>query len=427
MVKFNDIFKTLVFTIFCVLSFALHAAQVDTSTRSFGEKVRTLRVRSLTDNLTTGTPVIVLNSGDAVSISFDLLEDDRRYLRYEVIHCNADWQPSVLSYLEYLDGFNEGTIDDYDFSGATTVAYVHYQLVLPNQDFRFKLSGNYLVRIYDEDDPDTTIIQARFCVSEQTAPVAWFVTSRTDVDYNSRHQQLEFSIDFDNAPVANIFNDVLVTVEQNGRPDAVHNISHPLRVSGRTAFYEHNPQLIFDAGNEYRRFETISTTFTPMNVDAVEYHAPYYNHYLKTDVPRSASEYLYDRTLNGGFVIREYNSDDGDLDADYTIVHFSLEMPELFDRKIYIDSDAFERRLDSSTRMTYNSETGRYEKAALLKQGAYSYQYVAVPDGTAMGLTSTVEGDKYQTRNQYTLSVYSRVPGERYDRLIERITIFANQ
>ena len=402
-------------------------ATVPTDRGVFDERVRSLQVRSVTDNLTTGTPVVVLNTPDAIVIDFDMIEDDRSYLRYELIHCNADWQPSQLSYLEYLDGFNEGTIDDYEFSSATTVAYVHYRLVLPNEQLRFKLSGNYMVRIYDESDPDDTLIRARFCVSEQSASIAAFVTSRTDVDNNSRHQQLEITVDCERAPVADLYNDVVLTIQQNGRPDATRTLLHPLRVSGRKMIFEHLPDLIFPAGNEYRRFESVWNQLPGMGEDHIEYNAPYYNHYLQVDKPRSSSGYLYDQTLRGGYLVREYNSEDGDTEADYVVVHFALEMPELFNTDIFIDSDAFNRTMSPESRMIYNRASGRYEKAVLLKQGAYSYQYLAVPSGRLTGNTETVEGDKYQTGNLYTVAVYTRVPGERYDRLIGRANIFVNQ
>lgn len=399
----------------------------DTSQRTFSERVRTLQVYSVSDRLSTGAPVIVLDGGGEIVISFDMLEDDRRYLRYEVIHCNADWQPSTLSYSEYLDGFNEGTIDDYEFSTATTVPYVHYRLSLPNENMNFMVSGNYLVRIYDENTPDNTLLQARFSVSEQTAPVAAFVTSRTDVGFNKTAQQLEISVDCSRTDANDLFSEVFTVLEQNGRPDTRRVLPKPLRLSGRTMIYEHQPELIYEGGNEYRRFETVANTWNGMHVDRVSYLAPYYNHFLETDEPRAFRSYLYDRTLNGGYVVREYNSENSDAEADYVVVHFTLEMPQIYGSDIFIDSDAFNRVLGQESLMKYNEETGRYEKAALLKQGAYSYQYVAVPQGTRNVATSTVEGNFYQTGNQYSVSVYSRKPGDRYDRLIGHVKVLADR
>lgn len=401
-------------------------AAVDTGTGIFDERIRTLEVRSVNDRLTTGVPMIVLGTADGIDIEFDVLADERDYLRYEIVHCNANWQPSQLSYIEYLDGFNEGIIDDYAYSSATTVPYVHYRISIPNPELSPRLSGNYYVRIYDESDPDRTLVRARFVVSEQSAPISVFATSRTDVDYNRSHQQLEVTVDCERAPVADLFNDGVLIIEQNGRADNAVALNHPLRVSGRKMIFEHQNDLIFEAGNEYRRFETISNQWNGMGVEAIEYHAPYYNYYLYPDEPRAATQYLYDQTLKGGFVVREYNSDNSAIDADYVVVHFALEIPELTDADVYIDSDIFGRQFSPETRMVYNRATGRYERAMLMKQGAYSYQYLTVAHGADRGHATRIEGDKYQTSNQYTLSLYTRVPGERYDRLVARTTFFTD-
>lgn len=405
------------------MAFVGRSADIETTQAILSEHVRTLQVRSVSDRLSTGTPVMVIGSPDAITIDFDMLEDERRYLRYEIIHCNADWRPSALSYLEYLDGFNEGTIDDYEYSTAMTVPYVHYILTIPNDKVRLKVSGNYVVRIYDESDPGETLIRARFCVSEGRVPVGGFVTSRTDVDTNGGHQQLELEVDCNGVPNANLFTDFLVGIEQNGRPDTYRTLGHPLRVSGRIMIYEHQPELIFDAGNEYRRFEVVSNSLPGMNVDAIEYRAPYYNHFLVIDKPRNSEGYLYDETLKGGFYIREYNAENSDVEADYVVAHFALQMPELFNTDIFLDSDAFNRRFGPESRMIYNRGTGMYEKAVLLKQGQYSYQYLAVPSGKDIGQTAEVEGNKFQTGNIYKVFIYTRIPGERYDRLVGAATI----
>lgn len=403
----------------------MRMAAQSTETEVFTERVRSLQVRPEGNRYATpGLPVILYESPGALTVDFDVLGDDRDYLRYEIIHCNADWRPSQLSYMEYLDGFNEGTVDNYAFSGATTVHYVHYQLTIPNEQTRLLVSGNYLLKIYDENDgPDKPWLQCRFAVSEQTVPVAVNISGRTDVDYNRSHQQLELALNVDKADVRDIFNDLIIVVEQNGRHDNAVVLDKPTRVSGKALYYEHQPQLIFKAGNEYRRFETISTQFTPMGVDAVEWHSPYYNFYLTPDRSRAGESYHYDETLSGAYVVREYNSDNGDVDADYVITHFSLEYPETPGFDFYIDGDFMQRRFGDESKMRYNAETGRYERAMLLKQGAYSYQYLAVAKGTDTGRTDLIEGDKYETRNRYNVYVYERRPGARYDRLLGFTTV----
>lgn len=403
--------------LFFVAALGLRAQDADdTMTGIFDDHIHTLQVRLEGDDF--APPVIVLGSADRLKISFDCLADDREYLRYSLVHCNAQWKPSGLVDSEFLDGFNEGTIDTYDFSRATTVHYVHYSLTIPNEQVSPTISGNYLLRVYNEDDPDATLLQCRFMVTENTAPIALRAATQTDIDYNRSHQQLSITVDTEDCQVEDPFNDLLVTVSQNGRLDNERSLRQPLRLQGRRAVYEHLPALIFEAGNEYRRFEIVSDSYPGMKVDNIQYFNPYYHYTLTTDESRADEPYSYDSTQHGRYFVREYNSDDSDVEADYGVVHFSLDYPDTSRALIFLDGDFTRRRFDQNARMTYNDATGLYERAMLLKQGAYNYQYLIVPPKATRGYTDAIEGDKYQTVNEYTVKVYHRRRGERYDRLI---------
>ena len=371
-------------------------------------------------------PVITLGDDESrLTIEFDELADDVRYMRYSVTHCDATWQPSQLTENEYLEGFNEGIVEEWEFSRATTVHYVHYRIVLPNDRIRLLVSGNYVLRVYDESDPDETLLRARFMVTEQTVSLDGSVTSRTDIDYNDSHQQLSLSIDPGNVRSNDAFSDFKVVISQNGRPDNGRLLTHPSRMQGGRLVYEHMPELIFEGGNEYRRFENISTRSTSMHVAGVEYHPPYYHAVIETDVPRNETQYLYDSTQHGKYVVREYNSTLPDTEADYLVTHFSLAMPEIEDADIYLDGDLVNRRYDGRSRLSYNSATGCYETALLLKQGSYNYQYLTRPRGSATSYTEPVEGDFHNTVNLYRIAVYHRLPGERYDHLAGYFTIMS--
>lgn len=399
-----------------VLTVLAAESREDTMTGRFDERIRTLRVSP--DGNPYGPPVLVIGSQDRLVFSFDELAEDRSYFRYRIIHCTADWRRSDLIGSEYLPGFNEAPVDDYELSRSTTVHYVNYRIVIPNDEMAPLISGNYLLQVYREDNPERTVAQWRFMVSEQTAPVSATLTSRTDRDYNDRHQQLQLTVDTESLDGIDIFNDLIVVVSQNGRCDNEVALRHPLRLSGKKAIYEHQPELIFEAGNEYRRFETVSVNNPSMRVAGVTYFEPYYHHILETDASRADAPYSYDEDQDGRFVVREYNSTESDVEADYTVVHFSLDYPETPGMMIFVDGDLTDRRFDDSALMKYNRETGRYETAMLLKQGAYNYQYLAVPPGARRGYTSYIEGDKYQTVNRYTVRVYIREPHARYDRLV---------
>ncbi|MBD5234228.1 MAG: DUF5103 domain-containing protein [Bacteroidales bacterium] len=398
----------------CVGAYAQRPA--DTMTGVFSERIKSLQVNLEGDAF--AMPVAVLNTPDRITVSFDHLAEDREYFRYSLTHCNASWQPSGLVESEFLDGFNEGTIDDYDFSRGTTVHYVHYQFSIPNEQVSPTISGNYLLQVYQENDPDSILLQCRFMLSEDIVPVALSASAQTDIDYNRSHQQLSIVVDTERANIEDPFNDLLVVANQNGRLDSEVAVRQPLRMQGRKVVYEHQSPLIFEAGNEYRRFEAVSDTYPGMSVENIEYFNPYYHYTLYTDVPRADETYSYDQTQHGRYFIRNYNSSESDIEADYGVVHFSLDMPEIPGAMIFLDGDFVQRRFDDNSRMQYNYATGRYERSMLLKQGAYNYRYLIVPPGARRGYTDRIEGDKYQTVNEYNVRVYTRRRGERYDRLI---------
>lgn len=412
----------LLFLILSLAALALHGA--DTSTGIFNDRFKTLEVKVGGNEMS--PPVIGMSGDDYLVISFDELSDDVSYLRYSLEHCDAMWRSSGLVESEFLEGFNEGEVTDYAFSDATTVHYVHYRIVLPNEEMRFTVSGNYLLKVYPENNPDEVLLQARFMVSEGSVAVSASVSTITDVDYNERNQQVSITVDAKEVPVHNIYNDLIVTVTQNGRSDNEVYLTVPQRVSGSKAIYEHLRQLIFPAGNEYRRFENVSVNFPSMRIDETVYAAPYYHMAVETDYPRAGERYEYDQTQRGRFKVHEYNSADPDVEADYVMTHFTLEMPRLSGADVFLDGDFTHRRFNPESLMHYDNYEQAYKASVLLKQGAYNYQYLVVPSGSITGTTSVIEGDFYNTTNEYLIKVYLRTPGARYDRLVGTTMIITN-
>ncbi len=412
-------------SLFLILTLVSLIKAEDTQTSIFNPNFHTLQINVEGNELS--PPIITLNSDDIITISFDEIAEDRRYMRYSLVHCDAQWRPSGLVDSEFVDGFNLGDVENYEYSQTTITHYVHYKISLPNEQVKFTISGNYLLKVFDENNPDNTLLQVRFMVNENTVKLHGNVTSRTDIDYNDKHQQLEFEIDAEKAEIQDMYNDIKVVITQDGRTDNEILLNKPLRISGKTAYYQHLPQLIFPAGNEYRRFETVSVTYPGMGVDNIVYADPLYHMELNVDIPRSESSYIYDQTQFGRFKVREYNSVESDTEADYVIVHFTLASPEIPGVDLFIEGDITNRRFDPDSRMIYNRTNETYEKSLLLKQGAYNYQYLAVPFGSTKGFTDLIEGDYHQTIHEYTIKVYHRKPGARYDKLVGATTLYSGR
>ncbi len=391
-------------------------SEVDTTTGIFDRRFRTLKTE-VEDNFMS-PPVIRLGTNDRILVKFDEIGEDNSYLEYRLIHCDADWQPSRLIESEYLEGFNSVRIEDYAYSTATFVHYVNYLIAFPNEELQIKHSGNYLLQVYDPERPEETLLQTRFQVTENRARIEGNVTSRTDMGHNTYWQQLAFEIDCQGIGEFNPYQDIIVYVTQNNREATKRRIMTPLRVSGDKIIYEHLNDLVFGASNEYRRFESVSNSFPGMRVDSLRYMGSNYHVWLKVDEPRQSASYSYDQTQHGRFLVREYNSTDSDIGADYITVHFLLECPELPSYDIYLDGEFTHDRMDKENQLTYDHRVGGYVAEVPLKQGAYNYQYVTRSRQTGEISTSTIEGDKYETLNEYGIAVYFRPPGARADRLI---------
>lgn len=387
----------------------------NTSTGTFRSDVRTLKIIN-PDNFM-APAVLRLGTSDRLHVNFDVIGETHEYLRCRLVHCNADWQPSRLLESEYAGGFNEAEVGDYAYSSNTYVHYVNYNIELPNPDMEPLVSGNYLLQVYPEGEPEEVLLQARFSVSENSFPVGGGVTTRTDQGFNTEYQQLSVAVDAGGGR-HNPYQDFVVTVMQNNRPETMRTLSHPLRVDGSTIIFEHDPALVYPAVDEYRRFETVRADYAGMHVDSVKFGGTNWHAWLMPDTPRAERDYSYDRTQHGRFMIDEYNSSDPDLGADYVTVHFTLDAPEVVGGDVYVDGDFTLHSPGDFNRMRYDYNTRLYTAEIPLKQGSYNYQYVVVPKNGGYADPTVIEGSKYETGNEYLVQVFLRLPGSRADRLV---------
>ena len=409
-------------TLICVASL-LTANAADTSTRIFDPAIRSLQLTN-PDNFLL-PPIIRLNTNDRIVVTFDEIGYDSRYLRYRLLHCNADWQPSQLVEAEYLDSFNEAEIDDYAFSSNTFVHFVNYRIELPNERMNPLVSGNYLLQVYPEGEPDELLLQARFQVSENSVAITGDASGRSDRGFNTEWQQLEFRVSPGQYRIADPFSELKAVISQNSSPTQTRVIERPMRRQGDLLIYEHQPELIFPAGNEYRRFETVRTNYAGMHVDSMRYVDTHYHAYLTPDEPRRDLPYTFDRTQHGRFKVDEYNSTDPDIGADYVTVHFTLRIPELSDADVFVDGEFSGGATDPAFRMKYDHDARAYTLQLPLKQGSYNYRYAARKRTGGALSPDFIEGNHYETLNTYDISLFHRTPGARADRLIGTATVEA--
>jgi len=173
-------------------------------------------------------------------------------------------------------------------------------------------------------------------------------------------------------------------VQQNHRRDTeVRNIN-PTILNGALLQYEHNKDLIFKGGNEYRRFEMTTFKYSGLNVNRVEYFKPFYNVELLPSDKRNTG-YAYDKDQNGRFLIHSQEALEDKTGSDYFLVHFSfpVERPVL-DGGFFLNGDFVNNRQDATSKLLYNFETKAYEKTLLLNRKRISDFCVLSPYGRAL-------------------------------------------
>ncbi|MCF0204562.1 MAG: DUF5103 domain-containing protein, partial [Muribaculaceae bacterium] len=205
------------FCIMMVVAAAALAAAGQAPCDIFSPSIRSVKTQLLTNAYM--PPIMVLGTDEQILVSFDDMAVEHQYLRYSVVHCDANWQPSDLLESEYVSGFNYANITEYAYSSSTFSHYVHYEFTLPNEDIDISKSGNYLVKVYPEDDSDAVLFQAGFYVSENKVTLSMDVTSRTDMTYNNKHQQVSAKVNMEDFDVRDPYNDLNLVVTQNSRRD----------------------------------------------------------------------------------------------------------------------------------------------------------------------------------------------------------------
>ena len=354
-------------------------------------------------------PVMRLHSDDVLTVEFDELSHDYHRYVYRLEHCEADWTPSEeLFESDWLSGFNGNPIEDYAHSINTIVPYTHYQLQLPNDRCQLLMSGNYRLYVLDEDDDNREVLVTQFMVTEQSMRLSLSSTPNTDIDTRQSHQQVTMAIDYGNLPVTNPDTQIYAVVMQNHQQRNMRQGVKPTITTRNGLEWSHCRELIFDAGNEYRKFEVLDVSHPTMGIDHITWDGENYQAYPFVDAPRP--NYLYDEDANGAFCIRNSDYREVSTTGEYVWVNYRLRVPH--QGPIFI-SGRFATATGGDDYMLYYDPVNQLYTASILqKQGYYNYQYT-----TADGQQLPSEGNYYQTQNQYQALIYYKGTTDRTWRL----------
>ncbi len=358
----------------------------------------------------------VIRLGGSLRLSFDDIIGDEADYYYTIEHFNFDWTPSQLSKNEFLEGFDNVRIINYTNASNTLQPYTHYELSIPNNNVReLKVSGNYLLSVYNSNRE--LVFSRKFMVYEPLAQIQAEVKRSRDLRFIDEKQVVTFQINSPDLLLKNPEQNVMVSLVQNNNLKlAIHDLK-PQYTIANDLIYRYDEQSAFWGGNEFLQFDNKEIRVTTSDIASVELN-DLYHHYLFLDFTRKIEPYTYNPDINGGFVVRNIQAQNSDIEADYIWIHFRLKnYDNLDDADIHIYGGFNNFELDKSTLMTYNQETGYYEGARLFKQGYYNYRYVVLNNDGSID-DGFISGNFDETENLYSILVYYRTPGARYDRMI---------
>ena len=362
--------RNFIFLFFLLVNFSAWAQQFP---EYCATEVKTARILKTGEDF--GWPIC--NLGESLQLTFDVLDDNNSQLTYRIFHCDAFFNIDDLDFSDYAEGFDNLPLDDYGSSFNTYQKYSHYSLVIPNDNIKLTISGNYIVKIYD--DNQNVILSKVFMVAENTKnfDVNATIKKPLSAELSFDSQQVEVSIDNSRARIANPDKNIMVFAMQNSNFFTRKRLEISYLSPNEILYSKNYGANIFYGGAEFLKFDAKDVNFTALGVDKIVLQNGLYNYHLSVNEPVSLS-YSFAVDLNGSYYIKNDKGFDSNLESDYVNVWFSLKYDRFLDGNLYVVGDFTNYLLVDDYKLNFNSKTMLYETQQLVKQGLYNYQYVVL-------------------------------------------------
>ena len=402
--------------IFPILTFAQNDKAFTNENKVYLPNIKT--VLCFNSNKEQSIPVIMLNSTETITFSFDDLLAGTKNYWYTVEHCTSDWQTSKITSIDYLDGFSDDRIINYHYSSNTTRKYTHYELNLPNTQVKPKIGGNYILKVYLNGDKNQPVISQRFYVLDSQIAIAAEITNSLQVADRNSKQKINFTLNH-SMPIPNPYQDLKAVVMQNFNSNTVQLNTRPSFVRPNQLVYNDINTNDFWGDNEFRKFDTRSLRFKGDNVRDIYRDNESVNVMLFQDISRNTGTFANQLDENGNFFIRNTDGRDDKTEAEYMGVLFMLNSaPPTADGDAYVVGRFNNYTLGKENKLVYDANRKQFYGNILLKQGLYDYEYAWLDKTSKNTETKPFEGSFFQTENTYQIFVYYRKPGARWDTLV---------
>ncbi len=363
-------------------------------------------------------PIMSLNSDEQLELGFDILGNKNEFFQYSLTHCDANWNPTPLQQSEYITGLTIDNISDYRFSTNTYVKYVHYKLLLPNENMKPRISGNYLLKVFRNFDEEELVLTRRMLVLNNNVIITGKAQPATLAQNRFTKQELQFSINYKGYNIPNPFGDVSVVIMQNGRWDNAQTGMKPQFIRDNILEYNSFDATVFSGGNEFRFFDFRSLRTLSPNVRTKTFDSLYHV-ILNPDESRGSKQYFEYVDNNGRRIIGNKDGINPNIDGDYAWVNFYLmSMSPVQEGDVYVFGEFTDWKLLPEYKMYYNKNRSRYDLETKLKQGRYEYIYAVKDESSGQPNEVIFEGSSANTENEYFILVYHKNIQYKYDELV---------
>ena len=367
-------------------------------------------------------PIVSLNSNAKIDLEFDDLDGDVKNYYYTYQLCNADWTTVQLSTMDYIRGFEQNPITEYHFSSVSLIRYTHYHITLPESSSHITLSGNYLVKVYLNNDTSKIAFTKRLLVVENAVAISAQILPAMNPATTQTSQKLQFTVNSKALYISNPFQQIHVVVRQNNRWDNAIYMGNPSFYSGTNFVYNSDDVPVFPGGNQWRWLDLQSFRYQSDRIARADYLKNGTVIIVKPDKERASLPYYYYADNNGQYIIETTDLINPNWQGDYARVLFSYTPPDnmAFEgQDLYLIGEFTGYRLNDASQMIFNPAKGVYEGSAFLKMGFYNYCYVTVStDSPSPPSFDITEGNHFETENDYDILVYYRSMGGRSDQLV---------
>ena len=369
-------------------------------------------------------PLIRLQSSDLLELHFDDLSGVPKNYFYSFQLCNADWTPAMLNPFDYISGFPQNRISIYRVSSVAATRYVHYQVLLPEKNAVPTKSGNYILKVFLDNDTTKLAFTKRVYVLDEKVTLGAGITQPYGSDIMRTHQKIQVNVGTKELNILSPGKQTKLLIEQNNVHTGAGFITQPTFIRGKNFEYStEDAHQVFEAGKEYRWVDIRSFRFESDRVVRTNRSKNPITITVKPDFTRNDQRAIFYMDTNGWTSISSTELINPWWQGDYAYVNFTYVPPALKalpNKELYIVGQLTGNTLGDTAKMEFDPGVGAYTRTLFLKQGFYNYTYLTKEKEAPFYNASfaPTEGNFWETENDYTVFYYYRSLGGRHDELI---------